>query len=193
MSGPTGRGLHRTVRSVVLVSALAAALVLGVVAAASGSVQGGCWGTATIDGVTYDPTYDTRDNPVKIPWDEDGVLIPWEGEVMFANQDHSGKVSLVVGPFNIKVADWEGDNQDDDRTADGTYALDDAKDVVPFSIAGIYKVKAEHSAAGGSCRGFVFVDVGGNPLTSPFGILAVVGTLLGGAGIVAAAFPRSRA
>ncbi len=167
----------------------AVVLVFGLAPPAAAGVEGGCWGTATIDGVTYDPTYDTRGNPIVVPLDEDGVLIPWIGNVDFGNENHSGKIKLVIGPGEVEIADWSGPNPDDDRDADGVYELDDAKDVIPFGLTGIYEVKGEHSADGGMCKGSVFVKLSGNPLATPIGIVSVAGTLLTLAGIAVAGMP----
>ena len=90
----------------------------------------------------------------------------------------------------MTVAEWSGRNGDEEVEASGTYALDDAYAKLPFDIVGIYRVSGSHEGRGGTCEGFAYVKIEGSPLTTVPGVAAVVVTVGGAAGVVAAASAR---
>lgn len=182
---PTRRSAFAVFAAVVL----AGLLLLPAVAGAD--VTGGCTGVVVIDNVQYGPQNDTPDNPIVVP-DRTGVTAEWAGEVPFANTNFSGEAGIVVGPTTIRFASWSGANSEDIRTAAGTYSLDELKAALPVDVgvAGIYQVKGFHKADGGECTGMVFVKFEGNPLSTPLGIVSVVGLVISLIGLVAAAWAR---
>jgi hypothetical protein len=151
---------------------------------------GPCDGSVTIQGITYTPANDTPGNAVVIP-DESGVVVDYSGDtggVVIKN--HHGSIAVDVGPIPITVAEWSGRNADEEVATTDTYALDDAFAKLPFDIVGIYRVSGSHEGRGGTCEGFAYVKIEGNPLGTVPGIAATVITVGGAAGVVAAASAR---
>lgn len=162
-----------------LISALLAVLVVALIpSTATASVDGDCYGEATIKGQTYTPANDTPSNAIPIP-DEKGVQVKYSGSVDFVNTNHSGAAKVQVGPFNITLdKPWSGPNDQDDRgVEDQTYQLDDFRDKLPIWIPGVWKVSASHSADGGSCSGFAMIVLEGNPLGNFVGWIVLIGLL----------------
>jgi len=163
-------------------------------AAANAAIEGGCTGSAVIDGITYGPDNDTPSNPIVIPIEKDGVVATWQGSVNFLNTNHHGSLGMVVGPWTIKIADWGDPNSGDARSASGTYDLDQFKAQFPVPVSliprGIYELSGFHQAAGGRCDGHVMVKIDGSPLSSPLGIVSVAGTFVTGLALFGAAFGR---
>lgn len=178
-------------RSLVVVALLAIGMTMILVSPATGAITGGCTGEATIDGVTYGPDNDTPSNAIVIP-DDDNATASWSGSVPFANTNFDGDAGIRVGPVVIELADWEGTNSDDVRSASGDYSLGDLKAALPVDVgvAGIYEVIVDHSADGGSCRANVFVEFEGNPLSTPLGIFSLAGLALSGLGLIAGMFAK---
>jgi hypothetical protein len=179
----------RWVGAALAAGAMAALLLVPAIATAD--VTGGCTGVVFVDNVQYGPENDTPDNPIVVP-DRSGVQANWAGAVPFTNTNFAGEVGIVVGPTTIRFAHWAGENTDDIREAEGSYSLDELKGGLPVDvgIAGIYQVKGFHEADGGSCTGMVFVKFDGNPLSTPLGIVSLVGLVLSLIGLVAAAWGR---
>lgn len=174
-----GRG-----RILAVASAMALTMVAGMTAAAAG-VDGPCTGSVVIDGVSYGPDNDSPANPIVIP-DTDGLVAEWEGSTSSVITDHEGEIGVVVGPGAIRIADWSGENADEETAASGSYAIDDARDQIPFPLVGLYEVSGSHAGDGGTCEGSVMVKIEGNPLSSPIGVAAAGGMLLAAVGLVTA-------
>lgn len=170
-----------------VLAALVMALVPGV---ALGDVNDECYGEATIKGQTYTPDNDTPGNAIPIP-NEDGVQATYSGAVSFENKNHSGSVSVQVGPFPITVGDWQGSNEADERSVtDKIYELDDFRDQLPVWIPGVWRVNGTHSASGGNCDGFAMIKLEGSALSSVAGWIALIGLLGLGYASVRAAMKR---
>lgn len=168
-------------------------VMLGLLAAspASAKISGTYEGTATIDGTTYDPSFDTEDNPIVVPADRAGLRIPYSGSVTMTNSNYLGAVGVVVGPFTINVADWGLDeNVDDTRATDpgAVYVLGSDFD----NLVGIYKLTAFHDADGGNCDATAMVKLEGEVLSTPVGAGATAGAAITGVGLVAAGFKRKK-
>lgn len=144
---------------------------------ASASVTGGCRGSATIQGVTYTPGNDTPSNPVRLPAELD-VPIDYKGSVPFENKGHSGWIGVDIANFTVRVFEWSHPNQGNDQEAEGTVSTTDVYEALPFDIVGLYRVSGAHAASGGSCTGFAYVLIEGNPLATPIGSVAVIGALV---------------
>ena len=145
-------------------------------------MTGGCNGSADFntDSVgAYTPDNDTPDNAIIVPKD-DGTIAAWEGSVPGENTNFSGNVEIRLGPFWIEVADWgfpdhDGSNDDDDRSDEGDYNLDELWDVIPKNLVnGIYEARGFHSADGVNCEAQFFVKFEGNALASPIVIVSIV-------------------
>lgn len=163
-------------------------------AVASASMTGGCTGSVVIDGVTYGPENDTTANPIVVPIDQSGVVAAWQGAVPFQNTNDHGSLGIVLGPWTVKVADWGGENPSDERSASGTYSLDDFVSELPVSASiiprGLYELSGSHEADGGRCEANVMVEIRGGLLDGPIGIGTVVGTAVTGLMLIGAAFGR---
>ncbi len=162
--------------------------------AAQAAIEGDCTGSATIDGVTYGPNNDTPANPIVVPIDRDGVIADWSASVGFENKNHHGELGIVIGPWTIRIAKWEGSNEQDKRGNSGQYNLDDLKEQIPVPAnlipRGIYEVSGSHEASGGSCQGRVMVELAGDLFSSPLGIATVAGTVVTGLTLLGSAFRR---
>ncbi|HUH07573.1 MAG TPA: hypothetical protein VML96_07175 [Egibacteraceae bacterium] len=179
----------RVRRFLVVAATVTAAVALPLAAAASAGVSGPCDGTVTIDGRTYGPANDTPGNPIVIPA-ESGLVAEWEGHTDVVITKHSGSVGVVVGPAAIPIAKWAGDNAEEAVEASDSYPIDSARDLLPVDLVGLYQVEGKHDGEGGSCSGSAMVRIEGNPLATPVGAGAAVGTLVTGAALGAAAMGR---
>ncbi|MFP5332930.1 MAG: hypothetical protein ACLGHX_11305 [Acidimicrobiia bacterium] len=173
-------------RVVVIAVTVGASMILTLPAVAV--VTGPCDGSVTVGGVTYGPENDTPDDPIVVPADRAGVVADWEGTTGVPITDHSGAVGIVVGPVTVEIADWSGENADQETRASGMYDLGSLPGFVS-NLTGLYEVSGTHSGTGGSCAGSVMVLLEGNPLSSPVGaasaggaLLAAIGTVLAGRG-----------
>lgn len=171
-------------RTMLLASMLLGALLL-FPATALGVIDGPCSGTVTIDSETYTEANDTADNPIVIP-DEPGLIADWTGHTDDPITNHNGRVGIVIGPTTWQIEDWEGQNAEESKDAEGKYAIDDAKDFLPFDLVGLYELEGSHSGNGGTCEGSVMLLIEGNAATTPVGVASIVGTLAAGAGVVMA-------
>jgi hypothetical protein len=154
--------------------------------------EGSCDGSVTIDGTTYTPANDSPDNPIVVP-DKKGLVATYEGTTGVVIHNHTGQISVMVGPAGIPVADWGGKNADDEVEASGTYAVDDAFDKLGFRAVGIYRIEGSHAGDEDTCAGFAYVKVEGNPLGTPAGAGAVAVGVAAAAGVIGAGFAKKGA
>lgn len=150
---------------------------------AGASIDGPCDGEVVIDGITYTEDNDTPDNPIVIPA-ADGLVASWEGRTDNPITDHSGGLGIVIGPGAIRIAEWSGENADRETESSGDYPIDKARDLLPVSVVGLYELRGTHTGDGGTCTGSVMVEIQGNPLSTPIGAVAGVGTLLALGGLL---------
>jgi len=161
-------------------AAFVACLVIGwiivVGADADASIEGPCEGEATVDGVTYDDTYDTKDNAIRFPENPGGMVIPYRGAITAENMDYDGSVGVVIGPAVVAIADWGPDeNPQDTREKQGDYTLGTELD----NLVGIYEVRAVHNVGGAeACSATVYIKIEGSPLSTPIGLAAVIGAAI---------------
>ena len=158
--------------------------------AAQAAIDGPCRGTATIDGIVYSEANDSADNPIVIP-DQEGLIAFWEGSTDVAITDHTGELGVVIGPATINFADWDGENSDLKTDSSGSYAIDDARDILPINLVGLYEVSGFHRGEGGNCDGSVMVLLEGNPLTTPVGAGSAAGAALALVGVLSAGRMRA--
>ena len=178
-------------RRLAVVAAVTCAVWLVAAPTVSASVQGPCEGTATIDGVTYDPTFDSASKPIVVPEDRSGLRIPYSGAITAQNTNYLGAVGIVVGPVTINIADWGLDENVDDVRAtnpDAVYILGSELE----SIVGLYRVTAFHDADGGSCDADAMVKLEGSVMSTPVGAGATVGAVIAGVGVLAAGIPKGK-
>lgn len=173
----------KTTRTVMTLMVLGGLLLVG--AGAGAAVDGPCSGTVTIDGIVYSEANDNAGDPIVIP-DEDGLIAFWEGSTDAPITDYTGELGVVVGPATIDIASWGGANADLETGSSGSYFIDDARDVLPINLVGLYEVSGFHRGEGGACDGFVMVLLEGSPLTNPVGAGAAAGTVLAVLGVLSA-------
>ncbi|MDX1447591.1 MAG: hypothetical protein R3246_00895 [Acidimicrobiia bacterium] len=173
-------------RRAVLIAAVGGWMLLAV--PASAVIEGPCDGSVTIGGVTYGPENDTPDDPIVVPAERSGVTADWEATTGTPITDHAGTVGIVVGPVTIEIADWNGENAENETDASGSY---DLASLPVTNLTGLYEVTGSHSGEGGTCSGSVMVLLEGNPLSNPVGAASVGGLLLAGVGTVLAGRGRA--
>ncbi|MGI8794529.1 MAG: hypothetical protein ACR2H3_15380 [Acidimicrobiales bacterium] len=136
----------------------------------------GCAGSATItadDGTVTQ--VDAADAEVTVPRSGNAA---WNGSIATVTHNHSGEVSLAVGPANFALGSWGvSPNDDDENARKGVKEIPSTLGGVP---PGRYVVSGFHQGDEGRCSGSIIVEVGGNPLTTPAGAGAAVGTLVTG-------------
>lgn len=133
----------------------------------------GCAGSATIqsdDGVFE---VDASDSVAEVPRDGSAS---WQGSVDVATHNHSGEITLRVGPLSVPVGDWgPSENEDDEAAAAGVKDIPSELALVP---PGLYRVEGFHEGDEGRCAGFVDLEVTGNPITTPVGAGVAAGTVV---------------
>lgn len=153
---------------------------------AGAAVDGPCTGTVEIDGITYTPENDSADNPIVIP-DKPNLVATWTGSTTTGPiTDHVGEIGLVIGPATVVIEDWAGENAEETSSAGGEYAVDDAREFLPFDVVGLYEVEGFHNGNEATCQGGAMVLIEGSPLSTPLGAGAAAGTLIAAAGLVMA-------
>lgn len=189
MSLPVHRPAPAGVR--LLLAAIAGgAVLLGFGAApASATVTGGCQGSGTIDANHYDAAQLDPASPITIPAEAD---VAYQGSVPLpagTDRAYSGHIDLQL-PLGgrVTVADWGGTSKKTGDTGVFHYSV---PSVVPRGVT--IRAEGSHTQAGlpAPCTGAFAVKLHGGPLDSPVPTaVAGLGTLLAGAGLVSAAFPK---
>jgi hypothetical protein len=172
-----------------LVVLMATALML-TARSAYAAVSGPCDGSVTIDGVRYTSANDSPSNPIIIP-DKLGLVASWEGSTTTPITDHTGDIGVVVGPATIVLETWGGPNAEKATSSSGDYSVDEARAQLPVDLVGLYELTGHHVGTGGACQGSVMILIEGNPLATPAGAGAGVGTLLAATGVVLAGRRRN--
>jgi hypothetical protein len=111
----------------------------------------------------------TASNPFKV--DGQGT-VKYAGNSNSVITNHSWHVSVE----GIKVRSGGSENGQKKTTDSGTV---DVSDYNPLHLTGLVEVSGELSGTGGSCSGSGFVEITGNPLTSPLTWLALILFVLG--------------
>jgi hypothetical protein len=165
------------------------AFFVGLASPASATVTGGCQGSGTIAGTTYDAAALDPASPITIP---DQADVAYQGSVPLpagTDRAYSGHIDLKL-PLggSVTVADWSGTSQ---KTGDsGTFHYS-VPSVVPRGVT--IPADGSHTQAGmaAPCTGAFSIKLDGGPLDSPVPTGAAVGgTLIAGAALVSAAFPK---
>lgn len=152
---------------------------------AMAAITGPCQGSATIEGIKYDASFDTADNPIVVPEEREGLRIPYEGGVTMTNTNYLGAVGIVIGPATVNIADWGLDENDDDIRStkpDSVYVLGSELN----GLVGLYQLTAFHDADGGNCDATAMVKLEGSVLSTPLGAGSTAAALATGAGVIAA-------
>jgi hypothetical protein len=156
---------------------------------ASATVTGGCQGSGTIGANHYDAAQLDPANPITVP---DQADVAYQGSVPLpagTDRAYSGHIDLQL-PLggSVTVADWSGTSK---KTADSGTHHYSVPSIVPRGIT--VRADGTHTQAGlpAPCTGAFSVKLAGGPLDSPIPTAAALGgTLLAGAALLSAAFPK---
>ncbi len=172
--------------------ALAGGALLVVLSAnpAAAIVTGGCAGAGTIGTNRYDAATLDPAKPITVPEEGD---VAYEGSVPLPAGDteraYSGKIELQL-PLggSVAVADWSGSSK---KVADNGVHHYSIPALVPRGIT--VRADGTHSQDGlaAPCTGAFSIALEGGPLDSPVPTAAALGgTLIAGAALASAAFPK---
>ena len=158
-------------------------------APASATVTGGCQGSGTIGADHYDAAALDPDDPITIPEEAD---VAYQGSVPLpagADRAYSGKIELQL-PLggSVTVADWSGTSKEVGDSGTHHYSV---PSIVPRGVT--IRADGTHSQDGlaAPCTGAFSVKLEGGPLDSPVPTAAALGgTLVAGAALFSAAFPK---
>ena len=162
-------------RRLLMMAVAAAALTIPITRHASADVDGPC--TATINGIDVASRSATSPDDAIRVGKHDVIEVVVESSDTIDHYD----VQLVFAGFRWTVASDEADGTTWNRTVK-------VEDYSRFG-AGLYQVRAV-STGGARCEGAVLIRVGGSPLATPAGWVALGATGLGLGAIVASARPR---
>lgn len=165
-------------------------LVIASPAPASATVTGGCQGAGTINGTRHDAAALDPDDPIRIPTEAD---VAYEGSVPLpagdAERAHSGQVKLKL-PLggSVTVADWSGVSKE---VVDAGVYHYDIPAIVPRGVTVKATGTHNHEGLSAPCTGAFAIELEGGPLDSPVPTaVAAAGTILSGAALARAAFPK---
>jgi hypothetical protein len=156
---------------------------------ASATVTGGCQGSGTIGAAHYDGAALDPDDPISIPEEAD---VAYDGSVPLpagTDRAYSGKIDLQL-PLggSVTVADWSGTSQEVGDSGSHHYSV---PSIVPRGVTIRADGVHEHAGLAAPCTGAFSVKLEGGPLDSPVPTAAALGgTLIAGAALVSAAFPK---
>jgi hypothetical protein len=144
----------------------------------------GCAGSAVItDDKGATTSINANDTTVKVP---NNGSAAWQGSVGTTTHNHSGKVTLKFGLFDIPLGDWGiSPNAGNSNRSSGIKEIPAAVKQLPV---GKYVVEGHHKGDEGGCAGKVTVEVEGSAFSTPAGIVSVVGALVSGAAFVFSGF-----
>ena len=157
---------------------------------ASASVTGGCQGSGTIGADHYDAATLDPANPITVPEEAD---VAYQGSVPLpagtTDRTYSGQIDLQL-PLggSVTVADWAGSSK---KVADSGTHHYSVPSIVPRGVT--IRADGTHSQTGLTppCTGAFSVKLEGGPLDSPVPTAAALGgTLIAGAALASAAFPK---
>jgi len=157
---------------------------------ASATVTGGCQGSGTIGANKYDAAALDPANPITIPEEAD---VAYQGSVPLpagtTDRSYSGKIDLQL-PLggSVTVADWSGTSK---KVADAGTHHYSVPSVVPRGVTIRADGTHTHEGLAAPCTGAFAVKLEGGPLDSPVPTAAALGgTLIAGAALASAAFPK---
>lgn len=156
---------------------------------ASATVTGGCQGSGTIGANHYDAATLDPAEPITIPEEAD---VAYQGSAPLpggTDRAYSGKIDLQL-PLggSVTVADWSGTSKEVADAGTHHYSV---PSIVPRGVT--IRADGTHSQSGlaAPCTGAFSVQLEGGPLDSPVPTAAALGgTLVAGAALFSAAFPK---
>jgi hypothetical protein len=117
--------------------------------------------------------------------------VHWEGSVPSATHDNQGTIVIHLGLVSVTAKTWgPSKNASNKVSKAGVSRIPSALKLVP---PGTYHMTGYNSSDEGTCAGSMDLRFTGSLVSTPAGIVAVIGTLLGAMGVVfagvAKAFP----
>lgn len=149
-----------------------------------------CAGSATIVGTGSDAgkTVSVNANDAKVTMLREGD-VHWEGSVPTAIHDNQGDIVIHLGLVSVTAKTWgPSKNASNKVSKSGVARIPSALKLVP---PGTYHMTGYNSSDEGTCAGSIDLRFTGSILSSPVGIVAVIGTLLGAMGIVFAGIAKA--
>ncbi len=149
-----------------------------------------CAGSATIVGTGSDAgkTVSVNANDAKVTMLRQGD-VHWEGSVPTATHDNQGDIVIHLGLVNVTAKAWgPSKNASNKVSKAGVATIPSALKLVP---PGTYHMTGYNSSDEGTCAGSMDLRFTGSILSSPVGIIAVIGTILGAIGIVFAGIAKA--
>jgi hypothetical protein len=149
-----------------------------------------CAGSATIVGTGSDAgkTVSVNANDAKVTMLREGA-VHWEGSVPTATHHNQGNVVIHLGLVSLTAKTWGPSKNASNRVSkSGVARIPSALKLVP---PGTYHMTGYDSSDEGTCAGSMDLRFTGSILSSPVGIVAVIGTILGAIGIVFAGIAKA--
>jgi hypothetical protein len=149
-----------------------------------------CAGSATIVGTGSDAgkTVSVNANDAKFTMLREGD-VHWEGSVPTAIHDNQGNIVIHLGLVSVTAKTWgPSKNASNKVSKAGVAKIPSALKLVP---PGTYHMTGYNSSDEGTCAGSMDLRFTGSILSSPVGIVAVIGTILGAIGIVFAGIAKA--
>ena len=149
-----------------------------------------CAGSATIVGTGSDAgkTVSVNANDAKVTMLREGD-VHWEGSVPTAIHDNQGNIVIHLGLVSVTAKTWgPSKNASNKVSKAGVAKIPSALKLVP---PGTYHMTGYNSSDEGTCAGSMDLRFTGSILSSPVGIVSVIGTILGAIGIVFAGIAKA--
>lgn len=149
-----------------------------------------CAGSATIVGTGSDAgkSVSVNANDPEVTMLREGD-VNWEGSVPTATHDNQGNVVIHLGLVSVTAKTWgPSKNASNKVSRAGVARIPSALKLVP---PGEYHMTGYNSSAEGTCAGSMELRFTGSILSSPVGIVAVIGTILGAIGIFFAGIAKA--
>lgn len=177
----------------VAAAAVGAGAVLAFAAPASASFTTntiGCAGSATIVGTGSDSgkTVTINATDSKVTMLRQGV-VNWQGSVTTPTHNNSGEVVIDLGYIKVTAGSWGPSKNASNKTSrSGVAHIPSALRYVP---PGTYHMTGHHKGDEGECAGAMDVVFTGSIVSTPVGIIAIIGTILSLFGVVFAGLARA--
>jgi hypothetical protein len=149
-----------------------------------------CAGSATIVGTGSDAgkSVSVNANDAKVTMLREGK-VNWEGSVPTATHNNQGDVVIHLGLVSVTAKTWgPSKNASNKVSRSGVARIPSALKLVP---PGEYHMTGYNSSDEGTCAGSMELIFTGSILSSPAGIIAVIGTVLGAIGVVFAGIAKA--
>jgi hypothetical protein len=186
-------GRRRWAVRLVVVAVIGGGSLLGMAGTAGATFTNNttnCAGSATIIGTGSDAgkTVSVNANDAKVTMLREGD-VHWQGSVPTAIHDNQGDIVIHLGLVSVTAKTWgPSKNASNKVTKSGVARIPSALKLVP---PGTYHMTGYNSSDEGTCAGSMDLRFTGSILSSPVGIVAVIGTILGAIGIVFAGIAKA--